>query len=273
MYKLVSTFLLLVLSFAVVAQPLTFSKSKKLLRKEVYHDQIKVGEFYCGCQWRWVGSSGGRIDFNSCGYRTRAQPTRAARIEWEHVVPAHNFGNARQCWQKGGRKNCQKTDPLFNEMEADMHNLVPSVGEINADRSNYRYRVLKGTPLQHGKCEFRVDFKRRAVEPRDAVKGQAARIYFYMHDRYKLKMSSSQRKLFTAWNKQYPVSQWELERDRRIQKIIGHSNPFIQERLALNNNAPIDESDSSIMGSVKNVWYWLIENDTVSNLFKSIKLL
>ena len=30
-----------------------------------------------------------------------------------------------------------------------------------------------------------------------------------------------------AWDKQYPVSSWEKERDRRIAAIMGHSNPFV----------------------------------------------
>jgi deoxyribonuclease-1 len=157
----------------------------------------------------------------------RAQTHRAARLEWEHVVPAHNFGMARRCWQEGGRSHCQKTDPLFGRMEADLHNLVPAVGEINADRSNYRFGMLPDAEAQHGGCDFRVNFKRRVVEPRDAVKGQVARIYLYMHQRYYLPMSESQRRLFQAWHTRFPVTDWERERDRRIKAITGVSNPFV----------------------------------------------
>ena len=42
-----------------------------------------------------------------------------------HVMPAENFGRHLSCWKEGGRKACKK-DPIFNEMEADMHNLVPA---------------------------------------------------------------------------------------------------------------------------------------------------
>ena len=41
-------------------------------------------------------------------------------------MPAENFGRHLSCWKEGGRKAC-KNDPIFNEMEADMHNLVPAV--------------------------------------------------------------------------------------------------------------------------------------------------
>lgn len=39
-------------------------------------------------------------------------------------MPAENFGRQLSCWKEGGRKAC-KNDITFNEMEADMHNLVP----------------------------------------------------------------------------------------------------------------------------------------------------
>ncbi len=45
----------------------------------------------------------------SCGYKVRKNENRARRIEWEHVVPARQFGHQRQCWQDGGRKTALKT--------------------------------------------------------------------------------------------------------------------------------------------------------------------
>lgn len=222
------TFLVVVSSGATLAvQPATFEKAKIELRQKVYFDRNSAGDLYCGCPWQWMGRSGGRLDLQACDYQVRAQPTRAVRIEWEHVVPAWVLGHQRQCWQKGGRGNCVSSDPIFRAMEADMHNLSPSVGEVNADRSNYRFGQLTSTPYQYGACPTRVDFKQRMAEPRDKAKGQVARIYFYMHDRYGLSMSKQQQQLFSAWNRQYPVSQWELERDRRIAGVMGHNNLFV----------------------------------------------
>ena len=43
-------------------------------------------------------------------------------------------------------------------------------------------------------------------------------------------MSDQQQRLFIAWNKQFPVTAWELERDRRIARIMGHSNEFVTEK-------------------------------------------
>ncbi|WP_349617964.1 endonuclease I family protein [Azotobacter salinestris] len=98
---------------------------------------------------------------------------------------------------------------------------------MNADRSNYSYGMLPSTPAQYGACPTRTDFKQRVTEPRDAVKGLVARVQFYMHDRYGLSMSRQQQQLFMAWNRMYPTSAWERERDQRIAQVMGHHNPFV----------------------------------------------
>lgn len=224
---------LVCISFASAASPPTsFSQAKVLSKRHVYFDQNQkgaLGTLYCGCDWEWVGRSGGRVDHDSCGYKVRAQQTRAERTEWEHIVVASSLGRQLQCWQNGGRKNCQATSPQFNEMEANLFNLSPVVGEVNGDRSNYNMGIV--TPTQrgmYGHCESKTDFKQRTFEPRDEAKGLVARTYFYMYDRYPdLRMSKQQQKLFMAWNKQYPVTDWEIEREHRIAKIMGHHNEFV----------------------------------------------
>lgn len=90
----------------------------------------------------------------------RKNENRASRVEWEHVVPAWQFGHQRQCWQDGGRKNCAK-DPVYRKMESDMHNLQPSVGEVNGDRGNFMYSQWNGGEGQYGQCAMKVDFKEK----------------------------------------------------------------------------------------------------------------
>jgi len=220
---------LFVTSLALADAPSTFTAAKGAAKNKVFFDQAStgLGDLYCGCAWEWTGKSGGRIDAASCGYEMRAQQARAERIEWEHIVPAWIFGHQRQCWQNGGRKHCVADDPVFRAMEADLFNLYPSVGEVNGDRSNYQYGRVVGGPAQYGACTTKVDFKERAAEPRDEVKGLVARSTFYMYDRYGLTMSRQQQQLLMAWNRQYPVSAWEREWDNRTASIMGHHNPFI----------------------------------------------
>lgn len=228
---LVVSIILTTLASAVFsAAPTNFNQAKKIIKTHVYYDQNKngaLGTFYCGCDWDWYGESGGRIDFASCGYQVRAQENRAARLEWEHALPISWAGSQLQCWQNGGRKNCQSSDPYFRVMEADLHNLYPSIGEVNGDRSNYRYGMVQGNDNVYGQCKSKVDFKNRTFEPRNEVKGMAARITFYMADRYNFSISKQQQRVLIAWDKQFPPSKWELERDRRIAKIMGHHNGFV----------------------------------------------
>ncbi|EGH45991.1 deoxyribonuclease I [Pseudomonas syringae pv. pisi str. 1704B] len=121
---------------------------------------------------------------------------------------------------------------MFQAMEADLFNLYPSVGEVNGDRSNFNYGMASGVAPQYGQCKTKVDFDQRAAEPRDEVKGLVARTTFYMFDRYNLNMSRQQQQLLMAWDKQFPVTSWELVRNKRIAAIMGHSNPFVTGQRA-----------------------------------------
>lgn len=228
MRRLLVLLFLLCVSVPALAQqaPRTFREAKIQSKQDVFFDQGPIGDLYCGCDWSWMGQSGGRMDLVDCGYLPRKNPERAARLEWEHIVPASTFGRQRQCWQQGGRENCTANDPVFSLMEADMHNLYPSVGEVNADRSNFNYGLAQQQP-QYGMCKTRVDFKSRSAEPRDEVKGLVARTTFYMYDRYGLRLSDQQERLLMAWDRQFPVSAWERERNRRIRESAGSSNPFV----------------------------------------------
>lgn len=195
------------------ADEITSFKQAKRIAVTLYENNQTT--FYCNCNY---SKQGKKLipDHESCGYKPRKEAKRAARIEWEHVVPAWAFGHQLQCWQDGGRKNCRKTSEQFRIMEADLHNLVPTIGEINGNRSNYSFAMLEGEPRVYGSCDFEVDFKARKAEPRPEVRGDIARIYFYMQRTYGLKISDKQLKLFKAWNKEDPMSDWEAEKIKLI---------------------------------------------------------
>lgn len=101
-----------------------------------------------------------------------------------------------------------------------MFNLVPSIGEINADRRNYRYMdTTENIKKQYGECSFKVDFKKRKAYPPNYTKGFIARTYFYFTGKYKIKLSKRDKKMFRAWDKIYPITQWEKIRKSRIEKL------------------------------------------------------
>ncbi|WP_421867025.1 endonuclease [Motiliproteus sp.] len=202
--------------------PSSFAKAKRLAA-QIYADQPV--SFYCGCA---IEKQGKKLkpDLASCGYQVRKQPRRANRIEWEHLMPAYHFGHQRQCWQQGGRKNCKK-DPEFRKMEADLHNLVPAIGEVNGDRSNFRFNLLDTDRGNYGACEIKIDFKQRVAEPPLHSRGAIARTYLYMRDQYALRLSKSQTRLMQSWDRQHPVTDWECRRNDRITRIQGNNNPWV----------------------------------------------
>lgn len=214
----------------------SFSKSKKLM-EQVYYDNMF--SFYCNCQYSYQitdKSIKAVVDNKSCGYMPRRNQKRGKYIEWEHVVPAWAFGNTRKCWREEictdkygnkykGRKCCTKIDKVFKAMEADMYNLYPAVGELNADRKNYKYGIIPSEERKYGACDFEVADK--LVEPKEDIRGDIARTYFYMEKTYKVPISDKQRILFEVWDKQDKIDEWEIIRAKRIEKIQGNRNTFV----------------------------------------------
>lgn len=211
-----------------------FREAKKLA-KEIHSEQPFT--IYCHCRVL----AGGRIDLKSCGYVPRKDFKRAQRLEWEHVVPAEAFGQSFVEWREGsprcvkhgkpykGRK-CAETQPEFSRMEADLYNLWPEVGELNGLRSNYSMAELGGPKGDFGGCLAKV--RDRKFEPMDAAKGIVARTYFYMDEAYPGRgiVSEKNRKLFEAWDKLHPVTDWECKRAAKIRGLQGNLNPVVDSR-------------------------------------------
>ena len=212
-----------VLSTELIAAPDDFSEAKRVAQR-IYSDEAQT--FYCGCPMRWQGGKG-IPDLKACGYQVRKNGPRAQRIEWEHVVPAHQFGRELICWQQGGRDQCGRNDAEFRRMEADLFNLKPAIGEVNGDRANFDFALLPNVPLQHGSCPIKIDFKRKLAEPKPEIRGDIARIYFYMADKYALQLENAQQKMFIEWHQADPVDARELQLHQRIAQQMGHSNHFV----------------------------------------------
>ena len=74
----------------------------------------------------------------------------------------------------------------------------------------------------------------RKFQPRPEVRGMLARISFYMEKAYGITLSKERRRLLEIWDKEHPVSAWECERDRRIFKVQGDHNPFVEAKCKNN---------------------------------------
>jgi len=71
-----------------------------------------------------------------------------------------------------------------------MHNLFPAVGELNADRKNFRFDFEIEKSGQYGACEFNVLFKQKRARVKKNLRGVIARDYLYFHKKHKMKLSN-----------------------------------------------------------------------------------
>lgn len=229
---------------------------------------------YCGCAY----DADRRIDLASCGLQSLAGKPRAQRIEAEHIFPAAQFGNFRPCWRDpgafpecvkspgktvSGRECCQKVDPVFEAAHNDLQNLVPAVGEVNGQRSDFGWGMIPGEKREFGRCDFEVDSSLRRVEPPEAIQGDIARIVFYMADTYGFNLSNQDRQLYTAWSRQDPPDAWEVERNRRIEAIQGKSNRFVADYAAIfGKAAPVAAEPAPVAPAPANPAGWVCGTKT-----------
>lgn len=229
--------LLLLFSVSVFADGLSISGSwgstKTLARDQIYDNHNTT--LYCGCRYTPSSTSGGQIDLSSCNYdgSNESHAGRASRLEWEHVVPA-SLMPARQmtCWTTGlsecsepGRECCEKHDEVARTMIFDLHNLVPSIGQTNALRSNKRYGLIAEEERKLGACDF--EWSSTLTEPAESIRGDVARAWLYMHGRHGLELLPGELSMFRMWSCNDLPDQWEQIRNERIRQTQGNGNPYI----------------------------------------------
>lgn len=216
----------------------SFSKAKNILEKKIYAQHRTT--IYC------------QADFDAQknitlpkGFHTTKYLNRTKRIEWEHVVPAENFGRTFSAWRNGdnkcislqgkaykGRRCANKVDLQYRYMQADMYNLYPAIGAVNAMRSNYNFKMLGAEKSMFGSCQMKISHHK--AEPPIQARGTIARTYLYMDATYThYTMSKAQKKLMQAWDNTYPVNAWECQRSAIIKRLQGSRNIVLENRCAM----------------------------------------
>ena len=209
----------------------SFNKAKRMLERDIYTSDSERVTLYCNAKF-----DSKKNILAPEGFVTSKYIKRAKRVEWEHVVPAENFGRTFPEWREGhekclnskkksfkGRRCAEKVNDEYKYMQADMYNLYPAIGAVNASRSNYNFTVLGGEESNFGSCAMKISEKK--VEPPESSRGMIARTYLYMDQTYtRFNISKQQRQLMNAWSNQHPVSHWECERGRRISELQNNIN-------------------------------------------------
>ncbi|MBA6252861.1 endonuclease [Colwellia sp. MB3u-55] len=221
--KIILTIFLVFISLSVNATP-NFSKAKKLMYSKVFDNSGTT--LYCGCTW-----SKKKVDLSSCGldgYFPKKHRKRANRTEVEHIIPSSWLlkvnNKVRQCvidskqHKSSARKYCQKHDKGFKKAHNDLVNLFPTVGQINAERSNKPFvDTLKSLKNSYGKCSAESGSK--SFVPPSNKKGDIARVAFYMSKTYGVVYSKRQQLLFEKWAKFDPISEEERDHNNKIIEV------------------------------------------------------
>lgn len=219
----------------------SFSSAKKYLERDVFNgSELSRNTFYTGCDY----SEDKYVDYNSCGFVNNGKyETRSKKIEWEHVVPAHAFGQSFVEWREwnsqcvdskgksfSGRNCASKVNMEYRYMESDMYNLMPAIGSVNAQRSNYSMAEIPGEERNFGESD--IEISEQKFEPREEVKWDVARIYMYMDSTYPGKwiISNKNEKLFETWEKNDPVSSEECDRYKLVKSIQGNENVILKDQ-------------------------------------------
>jgi deoxyribonuclease I len=178
--------------------------------------------------WGTLYAQGGETLY--CGQQFGA--SKGKNINIEHVFPMSWVAWHLSC---GQRKECRHTSDHFNLIEADLHNLWPSLKNINKARSSHPYAMIKGEKHLMRGCDFEVDEGRRVVEPRPSARGEIARSMFYMANEYGLQIRAKHGRTLKLWSRKDVVSAEEKRRNDVIEKIQGNRNPYIDNPALADN--------------------------------------
>ncbi|OGH01866.1 MAG: hypothetical protein A2600_09335 [Candidatus Lambdaproteobacteria bacterium RIFOXYD1_FULL_56_27] len=254
-------------------KPVCFGSAKSFLRK-VYRENHWNRDFYCGCPLEPSGklleTKGCYVeesDLNLTRQGVAAPQLYADRhlvVEWEHVVPASVLGDRHLTLNKA-KKDCRAEQPkLPNPREVDSrkldqaiaacgkekyernktilsdpHNLYPVMGQLNALRGDKVMTAVEPAAELFSLCQFSLDAA--FVEPPQRIKGDIARIYYYMANKYPAKraeiLNFHVRAALLDWCKADPLNDEERQRVQAVVQATGVQNPFLEqscETLAAN---------------------------------------
>ena len=161
--------------------------------------------------------------------------------------PKSDYGGGATSWNK--EHTWAKSQGNFgtsNGPGTDLHHLRPTDATVNSTRSSLYFDnggslYTDGSRYGGGDGNTHCYYDSDSWEPQDSVKGDVARMLFYMAVRYESEdmvdlelaeyssASGLHGKLSTLlqWNRQDPVGTWEIRRNNRIYERQKNRNPFI----------------------------------------------
>lgn len=158
----------------------------------------------------------------------------------KNVICIYSQQSVKGAWDGGTTWNREHVWPNSKGVGktgpgADAHHLRPEDPNVNSTRGNYKIdyvpissrKEIMFKSTTHTGCYIGSGL----FEPADAVKGDVARIYFYLITRYSNLYSylaeAANFQTLLEWNDMDPVSSSEIRRNEEVFKVQGNRNPFI----------------------------------------------
>ncbi|MBI5622396.1 MAG: endonuclease [Elusimicrobia bacterium] len=125
-------------------------------------------------------------------------------------------------------------------MRSDLHHLMATLEHPNSIRSNFPFgKITNPRPEYSNRGGAKMD--RGVFEPPDFTKGRVARAAFYFFARYYNRRiffkggdrfwSRGMIETLMSWNREFPPSQFEKDRNDIVERFQGNRNPFIDDPL------------------------------------------
>ena len=137
-----------------------------------------------------------------------------------------------------------------NNLKSDIVHVIPTDGYVNNRRSNLPFGEVvnakyssNGGYCKMGPAKSGLGYSGDVFEPGDDVKGDLARVYFYMATCYQDKalnwghdvftgttyqpLADWAYKMFLRWAKEDPIDDVERARNDAVQDVQGNRNPFV----------------------------------------------
>ncbi|MBQ9672046.1 MAG: endonuclease [Prevotella sp.] len=175
--------------------------------------------------------------------------------DWYSNITKYQHGKDTGGYKKEGDSyNREHSVPQswFNEaspMKSDIVHVVPTDGYVNNRRSNYVLAEVgtvewasANSYCKLGSCKT-AGYSGKVFEPNDEIKGDMARIYFYMVTCYEDRATGWGHGVFTSskypgleqwyidmlmrWSKQDPVDEVERARNNAVYTVQKNRNPFV----------------------------------------------
>lgn len=164
----------------------------------------------------------------------------ADRAKSGNIIGFYSHLSLNGTWDGGATYNREHVWPQslggFDTGDAvgcDLHHVRPTIKLLNDKRGNCKYGyVTSGSEVIYNNVVYAyVDNNSDVFEPMDSVKGDCARIIFYVAIRYNMNLSlvvsDSTYKEILEWNEIDPVSEEEFLRNNYVESIQGNRNVFI----------------------------------------------